>query len=179
MELVSLRRTCGASSILRGVLYRLSLDGLWTALVDGTDAFDPHLAGVEMLSRLLWLRCQTASEAVQSTDLLLRDGNLPVVFLDLRGNEDAELRKIGATAWYRLQRVIELKSVALLVFTSSTLVPCADVRLRLESRFTLDALEEEPSLLLRNVKLAVLRKRPGRGGTGRPQGEAEAWVKEG
>ena len=58
-------------------------------LIDGADGFD--LASVEpaALTRLLWVRCRSAVEAVKAADLLLRDGNLPFVLLNLRGCSDA------------------------------------------------------------------------------------------
>ena len=70
------------------------------ALIDGGDAFD--LAGVPRaaLSRLLWVRSRTAAQAVQAADLLLRDGNLNLVVLDLRSiSAEERVRK-------RLLRVV-------------------------------------------------------------------------
>src|SRR3954467_10701577 len=76
VELVAERPSSGASSLLRALLENAAANGLWAGLIDGRDAFDPQALPPEALARLLWLRCHTAAEAIQSADLLLRDGNL-------------------------------------------------------------------------------------------------------
>jgi hypothetical protein len=58
-----------------------------------------------ILRQLLWMRCTKALEAVKAADLLLRDGNFPLVIVDLILNSPEELRKIPQTTWYRLQRL--------------------------------------------------------------------------
>ena len=50
-----------------------------------------------VLSRLLWVRCRGAAEAMKAADLILRDGNLPLVLLDLAGNPPAQFWDIPAT----------------------------------------------------------------------------------
>lgn len=161
VELLAPRRSSGSASLLRGLLDHTASQNLWAALIDGADSFDPQLAGARTLSRMLWIRCHTAAEAMQSADLLLRDGNLPLLCLDLCHNPPAQLRKIASTTWYRLQRMIEPTSVALLTLAPSPLNPCADVRLELQSVFSLGDLEESPADLLRTVKLQVRRQRHG------------------
>src|SRR4051794_39018078 len=74
VEIVAPRRTSGGASLLRGLLTHTAGQNLWAALIDGADSFDPQLAGAQTLSRLLWIRCHSAAEAMQSADLLLRDG---------------------------------------------------------------------------------------------------------
>ena len=68
--------------LLRALLRQSHRARQWMALIDGRDSFDP--AGVEapVLSRLFWVRCQTAEEALKAADLLLRDRNFPLVVLD-------------------------------------------------------------------------------------------------
>ena len=118
------------------------------ALIDGGDAFD--LAGVPKtaLSRLLWVRSRTAAQAVQAADLLLRDGNLNLVVLDLRSISAEETRKVPATSWYRLQRVVEPTATAFVIMTRQPLVSGARPRLRLHGCFGLNALNcRQPDLL--------------------------------
>lgn len=128
------------------------------ALIDGSDGFSPEMIERSALAKFLWLRCHSAAEAMQCADLLLRDGNLPLVFLDLRGNAPGELRKIASQSWYRLQRMIEPTAIAFLALTPFPLIPCADARLRLQGQFTLEALEDEAELW-RSLELHVLRNR--------------------
>ena len=111
-ELVRDDKKAGSGLVVCSIL-RQAKDQ-WVGLIDGRDSFD--LTSLDFKpSRLLWLRCQEASAALKTTDLLLRDGNLPLVLLDLALNPLPQLRKTPSTVWYRLQRLIEHKSTALLV----------------------------------------------------------------
>src|SRR5438876_11232932 len=87
------------------------------ALIDGRDSFDPQPLGNACLRHLLWVRCNKVFEAIKAADLLLRDGNFPLVIVDLVLNPPEELRKIPQTSWYRLQRLVEPTSAACLVLT--------------------------------------------------------------
>jgi hypothetical protein len=113
----------------------------FTALIDGSDSFD--LAGVEpsALARLLWVRCHNAAEAVKAADLILRDGNLPLVLMNLRGCADAS--RVPSQSWYRLQRIVEVSGAALLVLTPRPMIPSARVRIALHHAFTLHDLERD------------------------------------
>src|SRR5436190_10037954 len=77
VELVSERWSCGGTSLLLTILRHAALEQRWSALIDGSDSFDPQSAGPQVLANLLWIRCRTAADAMRSADLLLRDGNLP------------------------------------------------------------------------------------------------------
>lgn len=159
VELVCPEKIVGGSSVMLAMLRHLARAGRWAALIDGRDSFDPQSAGAAVLAHLLWIRCRTADEALRAADLLLRDGNLPLVFLDLRDNAAAELRKTPSTTWYRFQRMLEPTALTLLVLTPRALVPCAQARLELSSSFGLEALEAEPSELLRAVRVEARQRR--------------------
>jgi hypothetical protein len=99
--------------------------------VDAADAFEACEFPASVLRRMLLVRCRRAAQAVQAVDLLVRDGNLPLVFLDLRGVPPADLRRIPASTWHRFQRLVEETSLALAVCTER---PCiAPARLRIEA----------------------------------------------
>jgi hypothetical protein len=160
VELVAERPSSGATSLLRAVLQNAAANGLWAGLIDGRDAFDPASLPPKALDHLLWLRCHTAAEAIQSADLLLRDGNLPLLCLDLHGNPAAELRRITGPQWYRLHRMLEPTAIAFLALTPFATIPCADLRLQLQGRFTLAALEEDPAHLWQEkITVALTRQR--------------------
>lgn len=150
VELVCPHHTIGGSSLMLAILRQL---GRSSALIDGHDTFDPQSAGADVLAHLLWIRCRKTAEAIRAADLLLRDGNLPLVFLDLRENSSFELRKMPGSTWYRFQRMLEPTAVALLVLTPRPLVPCARARLELRSSFDLRTLDMEPAELLRALRL--------------------------
>lgn len=159
VEIVSALPGCGASSLLLALLRHSAATARWSALIDGHDNFDPASAGSPVLSSLLWIRCRTADEAMRSADLLLRDGNLPLVILDLRGNSDIELRRIPAPNWYRLQRAIEPTATAALILTPRAMIPCAQARLLLQNRHGIDALDREQDAIVRTLRMELTRNR--------------------
>src|SRR5206468_4710380 len=99
------------------------------SLIDGRDSFDPQPLGNSCLRHLLWVRCHKAFEAVKAADLLLRDGNFPLVIVDLVLNPPEELRKIPQTSWYRLQRLVEPTSAVCLVLTRHSMVSSAQLKI--------------------------------------------------
>jgi hypothetical protein len=121
------------------------------ALIDGADRFDPASVSVPHLAHLLWVRCQNATQAVRAADLILRDGNLPLVLLNLRGAADAT--RVPSQAWYRLQRIVEQSGVTFLILTPRPMIPSARVRIALHATFTLDDLERDREELLSGVQL--------------------------
>jgi hypothetical protein len=159
-ELVSSRLSAGSALIMVALLRRTYRTNQWLGLIDGRDCFDPAPLDNTLLSRLLWVRCRETKQAFKVADLLLRDGNLPLVVFDLRLNSTAELRRIPATTWYRLQRIVELTSSTLLVITPRPMVSSADVRLSLESHFALDALTQTEAELLPQLKFRLARSWP-------------------
>lgn len=155
-ELVSPRLSSGSALLSFALLCQAHETEQWVALVDGRDTFDPAPIGEEPFPRFLWVRCRNTVQALQASDLLLRDGNLALVILDLRMNPAAELRKVSSATWHRFQRLLEPGSTALFVITPRALVANARARLELTSRFTLAALDQPQSELLAQLNLRLL-----------------------
>ena len=141
-ELISQRPSAGSASIIQALLQAALSGRYFLALVDGRDSFDPQPLGNTQLGNLLWIRCTTALEAIKATDLLLRDGNFPLVIVDLVLNAADELRKLPQTNWYRLQRLVEPTSTACLVLTRQSMVSSAQLKILLENFWTLEIFEE-------------------------------------
>jgi hypothetical protein len=158
VEMVCPEQRQGATTLANELLRRRAAQDQWTAWIDAGDHFDPQSAGAAALSRLLWLRCAVLREALRAADLLLRDANLPLVLLDLRGIRPALLQREPPGVWYRFQRLLEPTPVGLLVFTPQALIPCARRRLVLESSFDLDALFCEPAALAAACTVAALHR---------------------
>jgi hypothetical protein len=132
----------GGSALLFHLLLRNAYQHrFFVALIDGSNSFDPHTAGDAPLRHLLWVRCSQAAPAVQAADLLLRDGNFPLVVLDLVLNAAEELRKIPQTHWYRLQRLVETAPTAFLVLTRRSMIGSAQLKLSLTNSWRLADLE--------------------------------------
>ena len=94
---------------------------------------------------------------MKATDILLRDRNLSLIVLDLKMNPAAQLRKISGPTWYRLQRIARQSATAFVVLTPHPMIASAETRLILESRFTLDALPQDETQLLAELKFELAR----------------------
>ena len=141
-ELSSPHVSAGSACLLHALLQAACRGRYFLALIDGRDSFDPAPLGNSRLRNLLWVRCRNAMEGMKAADLLLRDGNFPLVILDLVLNPPEELRKIPQTSWYRLQRLVEIIPTAFLVLTRQSMVSSAQWKLTLANSWTLQDLED-------------------------------------
>jgi hypothetical protein len=142
-ELISPRPSAGSASIIHALLQSAQRDQHFIALIDGSDSFDPGSSDNSALRHLLWIRCRKAFDAVKAADLLLRDGNFPLVIVDLVLNSPEELRKIPQTSWYRLQRLAEAVPSACLIINRQSMVSSAQLKIVLEHSWNLNDLEKE------------------------------------
>jgi hypothetical protein len=147
----------GSATLIASLLRRAMHERSFLALIDGRDSFDPESLEPGALSHLLWIRCHKTSEALQAADLLLRDGNFPLVVLDLALNPDQELRKIPQSNWYRLQRLVEPAPTAFLVLTVRSMISSAHWKVALENQWTLPQLDAEATGL--EAQLQFRRRR--------------------
>ncbi len=106
-------------------------------LIDGVDGFDPASFTGEACSRLLWVRCSSATETLKAADLLVRDGNVPFVLLDVCGLPRRELTEVQPSSWWRLRQLAGRSGVRLVVLALSSIVPGASLRLRLSADLSL------------------------------------------
>ncbi len=154
-ELIAPNPSSGSALLIHALLHTAHRNGFFLALVDGRDSFDPNTSSSLVLPNLLWVRCQKAAEAIQAADFLLRDGNFPLVLLDLVLNAAEELRKIPQTHWYRLQRLVEAAPTAFLVLTRRSMISSARLKISLDNAWQLNDLEQED--LVRRLQVAVNR----------------------
>ena len=159
-ELSSPNVSAGSALLICALLERAHRDGYFLGLIDGRDSFDPQSLGPGRLRNLLWIRCTKAFDAVKAADLLLRDGNFPLLILDLVLNLPGELRKIPQTTWYRLQRLVEAAPTAFLVLTRASILSSAQLKLSLNNAWTLADLEQDA--LAARLKIIVKRTQGGR-----------------
>jgi hypothetical protein len=121
-------------------------------LIDGGDAFDPASFTAAACSQLLWVRCAKVQEALKAADLLVRDGNVPFVMLDLCSLPMKALRSIPSAAWWRFKQLAEKTASRLVVLSPSPLVPCASLRLSLSTHLTLADFDLPRHELLQRVE---------------------------
>lgn len=137
-ELVSAAPSSGGQTVIARFLAATRDARQRMALIDGADGFAPEAVPDDMLRHLVWVRCQSPTQAFAVADILVRDGNYAVVVLDVRGCAERVLRRTPASTWYRLQRAAECGSVAVLVQTPCALVPAVPSRLVLDTPLSLD-----------------------------------------
>jgi hypothetical protein len=145
-ELISPRTRKGSASLIQALILSAYRDNYFLALIDGRDSFDPCGLGNISLRHLFWVRCSKAFEVIKVADLLLRDGNFPLIIVDLVLNSPEELRTIPQTNWYRLQRLVELVPTACLVLTRYEMVGSAQLKLVLENSWNLETLEKQDAI---------------------------------
>src|SRR6266576_335092 len=145
-ELITPRPSAGSASLVHALLRSAQRDRHFVALIDGSDSFDPGSSDNSALRHLLWVRCRKTFDAIKAADFLLRDGNFPLVIVDLVLNKIEELRKIPQTSWYRLQRLVEAASTSCLIINRQSMVSSAQLKIVLENSWTLEALEKENAL---------------------------------
>jgi len=158
-ELVCPARSGGSALLLHALVERQVEQGHLPALIDGRNSFDPASLPVNTRQRLLWIRCQNARESVQVADLLLRDGNLPFVLLDLQFNPPRESRRLPAAAWFRLQGLANRSGAVCLILTPSPMVGSAQLRLTLNSLLRIESLERTESGIRQDIHLEINRRR--------------------
>jgi hypothetical protein len=142
-EIISPNMSAGSALLIHNLLQIAQRDRFFLALIDGRDSFDVQSVDATTLQHLLWVRCEKATEAIKAADFLLRDGNFPLVVLDLVLNTVEELRRIPATSWYRLQRLVEPAPTAFVVLSRHNLVASARTKIVLENRWTLPDLSRD------------------------------------
>src|SRR5580700_5598167 len=113
-QLVAPLPSCGSAALLHDLIESMQAASQFVALIDGKNSFEP----IDDTNLLLWIRCENVTQAIRAADLIIRDGNIVLSILDLKQNEAHELRKVPATAWYRLQRVTAEIGTTLLLITS-------------------------------------------------------------
>jgi len=157
-EIISPNTSAGSALLIHSLLQIARRDRFFLALIDGRDSFDVQSVDAGTLQHLLWVRCEKATEAIKAADFLLRDGNFPLVILDLILNPAEELRRIPATSWYRLQRLVEPAPTAFVVMSRHNIVASARTKIALENQWTLPDLSRDNPITRLHFK--VRRAKP-------------------
>lgn len=108
----------GRTGVALSLVARATRRGALAAWVDPGDGLDPISvieAGVET-SRLLWVReCASLQGALAALATLIGSSLFEVTVLDLVGVSQRDLRRLPASTWIRLQRMVELTPLAVVV----------------------------------------------------------------
>jgi hypothetical protein len=129
-----------------------------SARVDGGSSFEPEDYNATARGGMLWVRSQSPQTALQATDLLLRDGNLPLIALDLHGFALRHLCKIPASTWHRFARLLEQNRSALLVFNAQPLVEGCQTRISSTSTWSLKDFNTSRRDLIESLPLQIFKR---------------------
>lgn len=151
-EVVAGAPACGGQWLLAGLLRGAVANRHPFALVDRSDAWDPGAVAPGLLDRFLWVRCREAGQAMRAGDILVRDGNIAVIVMDMRTPPGSRADRIPAQNWYRLQRNAERSRCVLVVVNLHPAVPGTRLRVALDRSFRLEHLEWRRSELAGALK---------------------------
>jgi hypothetical protein len=152
-QLVSPVPSVGTTLLLQEMIVSLQAASHVVGLIDGKDEFYPF----EQMPFLLWVRCKNLNQALNATDLVLRDGNLPLTVLDLKHNPSAQ--KIPSQIWYRFHRLTEESRTTLLVIASSALVSSACATIQMTRSLEFADLSSCSKQIFRNLPLCYKLRR--------------------
>ncbi len=162
IPLGAVAEVCGAEScgrlFLDRVLPAVRLNHHWAGLIEAGCSVDFASYGDAGWERVLGVFCQDTGQAVKAADLLLRDGNLTLVLLDLQTAPLRDLRRIPASTWHRFQRLVERSGTAVVVLTPQPMVEAARVRIALRGRWNLSALRRPRVELLAQMEVQVFHR---------------------
>jgi len=128
-EFVSTVASAGNQLSFGSLLLSTRLARQRVALVDAAKSFDLTGLDDDAVAHLVWVRCATLSETWRTADLMARDPNYAVIVIDVRGFPERELLRTKDSVWVRLQRAAEHAETAVVVQTTTPLVPNAAMRL--------------------------------------------------
>jgi hypothetical protein len=128
-EFVSAVPSGGSQLSFGSILLSTRLARQRIALIDAAGNFDLGGLDDDSLAHLVWVRCASLAESWRAADLAARDPNYSVIVIDVRGFPERELLRTKDSVWVRLQRAAEHAETAVLVQTTTPLVPNAAMRL--------------------------------------------------
>jgi hypothetical protein len=151
----------GGALFFAATMEAAARDGFFLGLIDAANCFEPSDWTDAHLRRLLWVICSEASSALKATDILLRDGNLTIVVLDLQMLPILQLQRIPASTWHRFQRVLEPAVTTLIVLTPQPLVEAAFTRAVVSTNLTLQAMHLQRPALWKHLDVQFFERAAG------------------
>lgn len=154
VEVVSPNLAAGAGLLLLQLAAQAKGSLAW---IDAADSLDLASLPRGLGNRLLWLRGHGVKDSLKAADMLLRDGNLQTVFLDLRLVSEKQLASLPSSIWHRLRMLSEKTHAAAGIFTPSATVACAAARWSVNGRFDLASLHQEHGVLVNELQILAQR----------------------
>lgn len=129
----------GISLLLVNLLETQASSAIPLALIDLHGRCDFVTLG-SLCERLLWIHCEQPTTSLQVTELLVRDGNLPIILLDLTSLSLREQNQIAQPShWHKLRQFSEASGTTLIVLTHRHCLPGSHHHFQLQTTLPLDA----------------------------------------
>lgn len=148
----------GGQIVLSALLAASVREGFFLSLIDAADTFEPADWPGPQLNRLLWVRSRAVVPALKAADILIRDGNLPVLLLDLQAASPRQLQRVPATTWHRFHRVIASSATVFLVLTPRPMVEAAPCRIAVRLASAWDAMSQPRPALIENLDTRIFER---------------------
>lgn len=158
-EFVSSEPSAGSQLSLGSILLSTRLSRKRMALVDAANAFDVETFDDDLLAHVVWIRAGKLADCWRAADLATRDPNYAVVAIDVRGFPERELLRTKDGVWVRLQRAAEQAETALVIQTTTPLVPNAARRITFVNALASDSLVQLRADLIENLAPELQRVR--------------------
>lgn len=149
VEVVSPPQGTGTGLLIQ---HLAGLDQKPLAWIDAADSLDLASLPSSLRQRLLWLRGRGAKDSLKAADMILRDGNLQTLLIDLRMVPERQLFGLPSSLWHRLRMLAEKTQASVGVFTPFKTVGCAAMRWSVNSLFDLESLHTLRSDLLHELQ---------------------------
>lgn len=158
-EFVSEHPSAGCQLSLAALLASTRANRQRVALVDAAQSFDIEGFDDAAIAHIVWVRCESLDACWRAADLVARDPNYAVTVIDVRGFPERMLLRVRDSIWTRLQRACEQADTALLVQTTTALVPNAARRLAFSLPLPVDALTTGRAELIAMLPVELKRQR--------------------
>ncbi len=158
-EFVSEHPSAGSQLSVAALLGSTRVNRQRVALIDAAQSFDLEGFDDPALAHLVWVRCESLDACWRAADLVARDPNYAVTVIDVRGFPERMLLRVRDSIWARLQRACEQAGTALLVQTTTALVPNAARRLAFSLPLPTDALTAARADLIAMLPVELKRQR--------------------
>ena len=148
----------GGGVIMAALLARARSEGRYVMLLDIGAGFSIGSFPERDLESLLWVGCDSATQAVEALDVATRDENFPLFLLDGRDCEPSDWKSVRTQQWYRILNQLRQREAVAVLFARSEVTSATKHRLELVSRLALDDLHQERETILSRARFQPVQR---------------------
>jgi hypothetical protein len=157
-EIIGRGPSRGGGVIMAALLARARREGRYVMLLDIGAGFSIGSFPERDLESLLWVGCDSATQAVEALDVATRDENFPLFLLDGRDCEPSDWKSVRTQQWYRILNQLRQREAVAVLFARSEVTSATKHRLELVSRLALDDLNQERETILSRARFQPVQR---------------------